>query len=205
MRPEHAPYLSKGATINTRATYFDEYGRLAWYVGTFGGDAATARVLGVVRKRVGREWEVRYEDGDILTVPEEELELAGETRSRLDTQLENAYHFQEHGGADGSGVGGSAAAGLAGDDTRQDEEMPLACLAAVAENRVQPSHLGTSLLNVPSDDESYSNESSEEDEERKEHIWKRKCVVVLRAAASVGVGAGADTDADAGAVGILAL
>jgi hypothetical protein len=93
-------------------------------VATFGVDAATARVLGVVRKRVGREWEVRYEDGDILTVPEEELELADETLSRMDTHLENAYYFQELGGAGGSGVGGSAAVGLAGDETRQDEEMP---------------------------------------------------------------------------------
>jgi hypothetical protein len=156
MRPEHAPYLSKGAT------YFDEYGRPAWYVAIFGADAATAHVLGVVRKRVGREWEVRYEDGDILTVPEEEVEPAGETLSRLDTQLENAYHCREHGGADGSGVGGSVAAGLAGDETRQDKEMPLASLAAAAENHVQPSHSGTSLFDVPSDGESYSNASSEE-------------------------------------------
>jgi hypothetical protein len=55
MRNEHAPYLSKGVTISTRATYFDEYGRPAWCVATFGAGAATVRVLGVVRKRVGRE------------------------------------------------------------------------------------------------------------------------------------------------------
>jgi hypothetical protein len=36
-------------------------------------------------------------------------------------------------------------------------------------------------------------------------IWKRKCVVVLRAGAGVGVGVGAGADAGAGAVGILAL
>jgi hypothetical protein len=43
MRPEHAPYLSIGATITARAT-FVEYGRLTWsVVATFEADAATAR------------------------------------------------------------------------------------------------------------------------------------------------------------------
>jgi hypothetical protein len=43
------------------------------------------RVLGVVRKRICRERDMRNEDGDNLTAPEEELEHAGETLSRLDT------------------------------------------------------------------------------------------------------------------------
>jgi hypothetical protein len=51
------------------------------------------RVLGVVHKRVGRERDARYEDSDILTAPEEELELAGETLSHLDTQLGNAHNY----------------------------------------------------------------------------------------------------------------
>jgi hypothetical protein len=51
------------------------------------------RVLGVVRKRKGRERDARSEDGDSLTAPEEELELAGKTRSRLHTQLDNAHNY----------------------------------------------------------------------------------------------------------------
>jgi hypothetical protein len=43
------------------------------------------RVLGAVHKRNCRERDARDEDSDILTAPEEELELAGETLSRLDT------------------------------------------------------------------------------------------------------------------------
>jgi hypothetical protein len=35
----------------------------------------------------------RDEESDILTAPEEELELAGETLSRLDTQLDNAHDY----------------------------------------------------------------------------------------------------------------
>jgi hypothetical protein len=48
------------------------------------------RVLGAVRKRVGRERDARDEDSDILTAPEKELELTGETLSRFDTLLDNA-------------------------------------------------------------------------------------------------------------------
>jgi hypothetical protein len=50
------------------------------------------RVLGAVHKRIGRERDARDEDSDVLTAPEEELELAGETLSRLDTQLDNAHN-----------------------------------------------------------------------------------------------------------------
>jgi hypothetical protein len=37
------------------------------------------RVLGAVHKRIGRDMDARDEDSDILTAPEDELELAGET------------------------------------------------------------------------------------------------------------------------------
>jgi hypothetical protein len=37
------------------------------------------RVLGAIHKRIGQERDARDEDRDILTAPEEELELAGET------------------------------------------------------------------------------------------------------------------------------
>jgi hypothetical protein len=51
------------------------------------------RVLGVVHKRVRRERDARDEDSDILTAPEGELELAGETLLRLDIHLDNAYDY----------------------------------------------------------------------------------------------------------------
>jgi hypothetical protein len=51
------------------------------------------RALGAVHKRVGRERDARDEDNDVLTAPEEELELAGETLSCLDTQLDNAHDY----------------------------------------------------------------------------------------------------------------
>jgi hypothetical protein len=51
------------------------------------------RILGAVRKRVGRERDARNEDGDILTAAEEEPKHAGETFSRLDTQLDNAHNY----------------------------------------------------------------------------------------------------------------
>jgi hypothetical protein len=51
------------------------------------------RVLGAVHKRKCRERDARDEDSDILTAPEEELELAGKTLSRLDTQLDNAHDY----------------------------------------------------------------------------------------------------------------
>jgi hypothetical protein len=44
-----------------------------WYVATYGDVAAAACVLGV------GGWEVLYEDGDVLTVSVEELQLAGKT------------------------------------------------------------------------------------------------------------------------------
>jgi hypothetical protein len=52
------------------------------------------RVLSLVRNGlIRRERDVRNEDGDILIAPEEELELAGETLSRLETQLDNARDY----------------------------------------------------------------------------------------------------------------
>jgi hypothetical protein len=52
------------------------------------------RVLGAVHKRRCRERDARNEDSDILTAPEEELELSGETLSCLvDTQLDNAHAY----------------------------------------------------------------------------------------------------------------
>jgi hypothetical protein len=51
------------------------------------------RVLGVVYKRVGRERDARDEDSDILTAPEEELEVVGKTLSRLDTLFDNAHNY----------------------------------------------------------------------------------------------------------------
>jgi hypothetical protein len=92
MRRKHATYLLKGATITTRAKYFDDYGRPPWYVAIFGADELP-RVLCTVHKRVGRERDARDEDSDFLTSPEEELELAGETLSRLVTQLDNARDY----------------------------------------------------------------------------------------------------------------
>jgi hypothetical protein len=93
MRPEHAPYLEKSATISTRATYFGEYDRRAWCMATFGALMRLPRVLGVVRKRIGRERDACNENGDSLIAPEEELQLAGESLSRLDTQLDNAHNY----------------------------------------------------------------------------------------------------------------
>jgi hypothetical protein len=62
------------------------------------------------------------------------------------------------------GYGGRAAAYLTADEIGHDEEMPLAILTVVAENRIQPSHSGTSLSEVPRDDESYSNASSKKEQ-----------------------------------------
>jgi hypothetical protein len=100
------------------------------------------RVLGAVHKRVCRERDSRDEDSDILTAPGEELELAGETLSRLDTQVDNAHDDYEHVAAGGLGVGGSATAYLTADETWHDEKMPLASLAPAVEIRLQPSHSG---------------------------------------------------------------
>jgi hypothetical protein len=48
--------------------------------------------------------------------------------------------------------------------------MPLASLAPAAEIRLQLLHSGASLSEVPRDDESYANTSSEKDEEQQEFI-----------------------------------
>jgi hypothetical protein len=49
------------------------------------------RVLGAIHERKCRERDARDEDSDIESAPEEELERAGKTLSRLDTQLDNAH------------------------------------------------------------------------------------------------------------------
>jgi hypothetical protein len=82
--------------------------------------------------RVGRERDARNEDIDMPTVPEEELELAGETLSRLDTQIDKANDYQEHVLFGGLCDCGSTTANLTVDETWQDEEMPLASLAPAA-------------------------------------------------------------------------
>jgi hypothetical protein len=56
------------------------------------------------------------------------------------------------------------AAGLTAYDTQHAEKIPLASHAATAEDCGQPSPLGTSLSEVPSNDESYSNTASQRDE-----------------------------------------
>jgi hypothetical protein len=48
---------------------------------------------------------VRYDEGDILTVLDEELELVGETLSRAETLPGNTLEPYEQGGTGGSGVG----------------------------------------------------------------------------------------------------
>jgi hypothetical protein len=48
--------------------------------------------------------------------------------------------------------------------------MPLASLAPAAEIRLQLSHSSTSVSDVPKDDESYVNVSSEKDNEQQEFI-----------------------------------
>lgn len=86
MLPEHRRLVTIGTCVSAAATYFDEPHGPRWSQEVFGDQWATARISGIVIRKVRSGWRVRFEDGDETDLPLEHLELDGESLSRARTQ-----------------------------------------------------------------------------------------------------------------------
>ena len=135
MHEDHLAFLTVGATVTAKASYFDDDIDNRWSEAVFGEAWATSVVPGVVRRRRDNLVLVRFDDGDNVYMHPDDLELTGDAL-RAAEEITGRHRGDEEpiSGADTEmASGGDDTADNSPDeaeDGSDDVDEPLATMAA---------------------------------------------------------------------------
>ena len=146
------PTLRINAGVWVRATLLDIPGKPRWSQSQFGGDWQTAVVHGVVQGGGPEEWDVLFDDGDLVTMHASDLALeapagpsSGPRKNRRvsfsvpeDSESDSDPYTPRRGElcpADGGGGGGDGGGGGSPARSGMSWEAPLMNLARAASRR----------------------------------------------------------------------